>query len=565
MGAIDIFSENGQAQVSTGGTSAPAAGTVESWTLLSSSLPSVSASALPPTQCKAADPQVPSETFLISNISGSTATVTRGADGTTPVAHTPGFTVRQVISKSTATSFRFADWLNVVNDFGADPTGVFDSTQAFQDAINALPSGGGVIYVPAGTYNCNTGGLTPATGMHLIGAGYEATVITIVGGGSGHLWNLDPPGYDDTTHVENLLITGIQIRATGADIFWGMNIVRSWFIGNYFVRNSGANAILNSSSSTGTHGMGYMAECHWSNKEFANGATTIESYHIDESATTLRCNDNEWFFGGNKIWTGTGSYWFRLIGDGSTLGSKHNTFRDLIFECSGGTGGFIWLQNTSDVLIDNISSEDLSTTGTVSNPLILLNTYSSGPGCQGIKIRSYSRRSGTNISSTNSDIKLDSNATQITIDSPSQSSGGTALTVDLQEATNVALTGAWPASYSLLNAGNAGVTGFIGNSNLLALSQTTSVQSVTANGSTLATTAVMNRVNLPSASVTGTILTGGVVNGQVVTIINQSGSNTVTFAASGTSNVADGTSDVIASSSAALYCWDSSTSLWYRT
>jgi Spherulation-specific family 4 len=49
-----------------------------------------------------------------------------------------------------------------------------------------------------------------------------------------------------------------------------------------------------------------------------------------------------------------------------------------------------------------------------------------------------------------------------------------------------------------------------------------------------------------------------------MTVINTS-SHTVTFAASGTSNVADGTSDVIAALTAATYYWDQAASLWYRS
>ena len=42
------------------------------------------------------------------------------------------------------------------------------------------------------------------------------------------------------------------------------------------------------------------------------------------------------------------------------------------------------------------------------------------------------------------------------------------------------------------------------------------------------------------------------------------GSGSLTFAASGASHVADGTSDVIGSLSGATYVWDTNTSLWYR-
>ncbi len=42
-------------------------------------------------------------------------------------------------------------WVNVV-DFGADPTGLRDSTEAFRKAIDAVSPDGGTVYVPSETY-----------------------------------------------------------------------------------------------------------------------------------------------------------------------------------------------------------------------------------------------------------------------------------------------------------------------------------------------------------------------------------------------------------------------------
>lgn len=64
-----------------------------------------------------------------------------------------------------------------------------------------------------------------------------------------------------------------------------------------------------------------------------------------------------------------------------------------------------------------------------------------------------------------------------------------------------------------------------------------------------------------TAAVTGIVLAPGFYTGQRVTLVNKS-SFSATFAASGTSNVADGTGDVIAANAAATYTW--SGSLWYR-
>lgn len=66
-----------------------------------------------------------------------------------------------------------------------------------------------------------------------------------------------------------------------------------------------------------------------------------------------------------------------------------------------------------------------------------------------------------------------------------------------------------------------------------------------------------------TGAVTGMILTVGTADGQTVVLINES-ANSVTFAASGTSNVADGTSDVVAANTARMLVWSSTTSLWYR-
>jgi hypothetical protein len=102
-------------------------------------------------------------------------------------------------------------------------------------------------------------------------------------------------------------------------------------------------------------------------------------------------------------------------------------------------------------------------------------------------------------------------------------------------------------------AGNMGVMNLLGNTAV-----------ATGAAGTIATAALsFSRVN-PAADRTGCILEAGTADGQVIIVMNVSASKTITFAASGTSNVADGTSDVIAALSAAMYVWGAATSLWYR-
>lgn len=74
----------------------------------------------------------------------------------------------------------------------------------------------------------------------------------------------------------------------------------------------------------------------------------------------------------------------------------------------------------------------------------------------------------------------------------------------------------------------------------------------------------VSRVN-PAAARAGVILQKG-FDGQVVTVVNEAAAiNTITFAVSGTSFVADGATSVIAGLRSAVFIYDASTSLWYHS
>jgi hypothetical protein len=85
------------------------------------------------------------------------------------------------------------------------------------------------------------------------------------------------------------------------------------------------------------------------------------------------------------------------------------------------------------------------------------------------------------------------------------------------------------------------------------------------NGSTITYTASQQVTVTCASNVTGIIIApvAGGSGGQTVTVVNES-ANTITFALAGTSNVADGTSDIIAALTARTFVWDVHTSLWYR-
>ena len=131
--AVEIFSNQPQTTVSSGGTNAPSPGTSQNWTVLSSaSFPAASSSTTPPTQFHVTAPVAPSEIITVTNVSGTTWTVTRGAESTTPVAHTAGFTIYQVASAGALAQLQVTDWLNAVTMFGATGNGSTDDTAAIR-------------------------------------------------------------------------------------------------------------------------------------------------------------------------------------------------------------------------------------------------------------------------------------------------------------------------------------------------------------------------------------------------------------------------------------------------
>lgn len=95
----------------------------------------------------------------------------------------------------------------------------------------------------------------------------------------------------------------------------------------------------------------------------------------------------------------------------------------------------------------------------------------------------------------------------------------------------------------------------------LSLGQSATAVVIT-NGSTIAASLTTVSRVAPAGAVTGVILQAGSLGGQQVIVINES-ANSVTFAAAGTSNVADGTGCVIAANKSAAFHWSTGTSRWY--
>ena len=109
-----------------------------------------------------------------------------------------GGTNRSVQAKET-------DWVSVL-DYGADPTGVNNSTTAFNNAIASLPATGGTVLVPTGIYAVNLVLSTPNVTLQGMGAGSGVTPVN-----SSALVPYNP-GNAVVIYANGVLVGGIYLK-----------------------------------------------------------------------------------------------------------------------------------------------------------------------------------------------------------------------------------------------------------------------------------------------------------------------------------------------------------------
>lgn len=95
----ELFASVPPVKVTSGGGTCPPAGTVETWTVSGNtpSYPAASSSAGTLFHVQDTTPGFGDEYIAVTNVTGNTWTVVRGADGTSPAFHGGLFNVRQVI------------------------------------------------------------------------------------------------------------------------------------------------------------------------------------------------------------------------------------------------------------------------------------------------------------------------------------------------------------------------------------------------------------------------------------------------------------------------------------
>src|SRR5690242_9731615 len=176
--AEEIYSNGAQTVVSSGGTGAAVGGSAEAWIVVTpGAFPIASSTAARPTTFHVVDPAFPAEVIAVTDTSGAAWTVIRGAEGSAPVAHSPGFIVKQVLTGGVLASLRDAPAvLNVKTEFLAAGDGVTVDSAPFSNAVTALTAaGGGTLLVPAGTYVMSN--VKFGSNITVRGAGIGATVF----------------------------------------------------------------------------------------------------------------------------------------------------------------------------------------------------------------------------------------------------------------------------------------------------------------------------------------------------------------------------------------------------
>ena len=185
--ATEVFANVPSTTVTSGGTGAPSGGTVETWTVASSAEFAAIGSGLTQ-QFHVGDPEATSEIILVTAITGTTWTVTRGAESTTPVTHAAGFTIEQVITAGFLNGLGFVNPMSALGDMIYGTNGgtaarlAGNATSAREFLVSAASAGS----ASPPSWGTLTAADIPVLNQNTTGTAANVTgIIAIVNGGSG--------------------------------------------------------------------------------------------------------------------------------------------------------------------------------------------------------------------------------------------------------------------------------------------------------------------------------------------------------------------------------------------
>lgn len=399
---------------------------------------------------------------------------------------------------------------------GADPTGSSDSSVPFATAVAALAGNPGALFVPPGTY--------------------KIASSSIAFGNPGQ-WLVCSPGVTFMSYL-----TGDCISATFAGTYSGTTTRDGGIIGGPVIDGTNAGA-----GSSGIH-VGDMFNYRTD--------VVVRFFTGTGSKGAWFDNRHNWTEGGH----------FKVDAIGCQAG--------VVFDVNGGTNSFARMYadlyvNTQNIAFDGVVFQS---SATPYGSLIKIggNYANAASGTAGASLR----LAGTSaIRSSFLFIDNETNSNTVTAQSVNFASGSNVIDKCLGVMNFSAGSGSfaasnWAGSGSFLGpiTGDSSLAGLCRLSNPVTLDAGLNTghgaaAQALATGNTITTAGLTTAQVTNTAAVTGIIMQAGTFDGQEITVLNRSG-NSITFAAA-SSNVSDGSSDVIAATSARRFVWSASGSLWY--
>jgi hypothetical protein len=327
LAGLELFANQAQTTVSSGGTTAPSAGTSQTWTVAASTgFPAASSTASPPTFFRVTDPAASSEKMIVTNVSGTTWTVTRGAEGTTPVTHTSGFTVENVITAAALEELVQAGTTGLVLPSG-DTSGATDTsainavaqagqlaslatgalyyvTNLLPDSLGGIEGNGATLQVATGTTGYAIALKTPATTKQVKLRNFVLNCDNICGG-----IGLDNTGFApevqwvpyDQMHT----LTGIVVLAANGNAYNFDNQVRSMRMTDCIQYNCSGYGLY-CGDGAASDGVG-ATDNHFTN--FISGHSGLDAMHFEAASGNNILNGCKGFYAGyseaSGAWTST--------------------------------------------------------------------------------------------------------------------------------------------------------------------------------------------------------------------------------------------------------------------
>jgi hypothetical protein len=489
--------------------------------------------------------------------------------------------------------------LNAAYAGGADPTGVSDSAAAVQAAVSAMPAAGGVIYFPAGTYKIASTITIAVPGVYLAGDGMLATVINYTGTGDCiRMYSTASYASGWGGGIRDLTIDGSGASAGACGIHAGDIYQLQWNAGVRQFQGSGSKGIWFDNQYFWAEDMyGHLfCQQNTSNLIFDNSANTsgtaTGSYARTVLTAVLDCKgvgdavvlrNGAQLYGSTLNFTGNMDYsssatkhWALTVAAPAGFSYTATHASPAVFTATG-----MYYGNGTNVFLTGGSPPTGFTNGTsyyVVNTNIGAGTFQLAATSGGTAINSSTTGSGTvntfqatTVQSSILNLNLECNATNgnpqpgtINFTSASSATGLNTIArcagiIDFSAASGFA-TAANPAGSFFFDGPVYGDTGLWRSWELGASAY---FNGSLASSSTIQSRGVTRSVVNTTTAITGMKFQSGLSTDSQFLVVENNGTGAITFAASGTSLVKNGTACVIAPNTSMGFQWRPDQGNWY--